>query len=286
MRTRLSTVLRQASAARCAIAACNVYTLDQAAGVVDAAEAAHSPVVLQVHPDGAGDGLWPLVAGLRILADDSAVPVAVHLDHCADGAVIRRGIASGLDGVMADGSRLEFEANARFVRELAAEAHAAGLDVEAELGRLAGGEDGWTVEARVARLTSPDTVAGFVAATGADLLAVSIGNVHGSTPVPPTLDLERLRAIRDVTDVPLVLHGGSGVDDDQLQAAIALGICKVNVNTELRAAYRDALLGDGQPGELVDILARARQAVTVATAQIIERLGSHGLLDLPHPGGE
>ena len=279
MRARLSTILRQASAAGCAIAACNVYTLDQAAGVVAAAEAARSPMVLQIHPDGARDGLWPLIAGLRVLADDAAVPVAVHLDHCADSAVIRRAIASGLDGVMADGSRLDLEANARFVHELAVVAHAAGLDVEAELGRLAGGEDGWTVAARAVRLTSPDAVGGFLATSGADLLAVSIGNVHGSTTVPPALDLDRLRAIRDVTDVPLVLHGGSGLDDEQLQAAVALGICKINVNTELRGAYRDALAGDGRPDELVDMLARARQAVTVATMQIIKRVGSVGLLD-------
>ncbi len=278
MKGRLSAMLRQASAAGCAVAACNVYTLDQAAGVLEAAETARTPMILQVHPDGAGDGLWPLVAGLRVLADAAAVPVAVHLDHCGDGAIVRHGVASGLDGVMVDGSRLELQENARFVQGLSAVAHAAGSEVEAELGRLAGGEDGWTVEARTARLTDPDVVADFLVTSGADLLAVSIGNVHGSTAAPPTLDLDRLRAIRDVTEVPLVLHGGSGLDDVQLQAAIALGICKVNVNTALRVAYREALM-DERREELVDTLAGARQAVAAATSQIIDRIGSRGLLD-------
>ena len=223
--------------------------------------------------------MWPLIAGLRVLADTATVPVAVHLDHCVDAGVLRRAIASGVDGVMADGSRLDVEANARFVGAVARDAHVAGLDVEAELGRLAGSEDGWTVEAREARLTDPDSVAAFLDASGADLLAVSIGNVHGSTARPPRLDLDRLAAIRRVTQVPLVLHGGSGLDDAQLRAAIGMGISKVNVNTEIREAYRDGLLDSGPRMELVEVLATARQASKVATTQVIERLGCRGLLD-------
>ena len=214
-----------------------------------AGEAASSPIILQVLPDGSGDAIWSLITGLRVLADAASVPVAVHLDHCSDLAVLRRAIGSGVDGPARTARGWIFAANARFVADVATEAHEAGVDVEAELGRLAGSEEGWTVDAREARLTRPDAVPAFLAASGAGILAVSIGNVHGATPAPPTLDLDRLRAIRQLTDAPLVLHGGSGLDDDQLHAAIELGICKINVNTELRVAYRDGLLeADGCPG--------------------------------------
>ncbi len=265
-----------------AVPGCNVYTLDQAAGVLAAAEAARSPLILQVHPGGVGAALWPLIAGLRVLADAASVPVALHLDHCADIVTLRRAIASGVDGVMVDGSTLDTGANARLVALVATDAHAAGVAVEAELGRLSGSEDGWTVAAREAQLTQPGEVAEFLSASGADMLAVSIGNVHGATPVPPRLDLSRLASIGRLTDVPLVLHGGSGLDDAQLDAAIARGICKVNVNTELRAAYSAGLAGHDAAPELVDVLSRARSAVGSATSQVIERFGSAGLAD---PGG-
>ena len=153
------------------------------------------------------------------------------------------------------------------------------------MGRLSGSEDGWTIEAREARLTDPDAVPSFLAETRADLLAVSIGNVHGSTPVPPTLDLDRLAAIARATAVPLVLHGGSGLDDGQLAAAISIGISKVNVNTELRTAYRDALTTAPGRRELVDVLGDARVAVGSALRQVLDRLGSVGLLDRDGWGG-
>jgi len=274
-------MLVRARADGCAIAGCNVYTLDQAAGVMDAAVATRAPMILQVHPAGVGDGLWPLLAGLRVMADDALVPVAVHLDHCADGAVLRRAIASGVDGVMADGGTLNAGDNARLVADIATVARAAGIDVEAEMGRLAGTEDGWTVAEREARLTDPLEVAEFLGTSAATLLAVSIGNVHGATRTPPRLDLERLRSIAHRTAAPLVLHGGSGLDDTQLRAAIEAGICKVNVNTELRAAYRDSLVGNDHAQELAVTLGLARNAVRQATERMLGRLGCEGLLDRP-----
>ena len=186
---------------------------------------------------------------------------------------------------MADGSTLPLADNAALVAGVAIVARQQGVAVEAEMGRLSGTEDGWTIQAREARLTDPGSVPSFLADTGADLLAVSIGNVHGSTPVPPMLDLDRLEAIARATAVPLVLHGGSGLDDGQLAAAIALGVSKVNVNTELRTAYRDALTSAPQARELVDILGDAHKAVGIALRQVLERLGSVGLLDRYGWGG-
>ncbi|MBX3029916.1 MAG: class II fructose-bisphosphate aldolase [Chloroflexi bacterium] len=279
MRARPSAILAATSAVGGAIPACNVYTLDQAAGVVEAAEATRSGLLLQVHPDGLGEGIWPLIAGLRVLADAASVPVAVHLDHCADPEVIARAIEAGVDGVMADGSRASLDDNARFVRATVDLAHPRGVEVEAELGRLSGTEDGLTVEAREARLTSPSDVPGFLVASGADLLAVSIGNVHGSTPQPPRLDLERLTAIKAAAPCPLVLHGGSGLDDAQLHAALDRGVRKVNVNTELRTAYR-AAIGAATSRELVDVLAAGRAATRTATLEVIGRLRAAGTADL------
>lgn len=270
-------MLSHARADECAVPACNVYTLGQAAGVVDAAAAARAPVILQVHPSGVGDGLWPLLAGLRVLADAAPVPVAVHLDHCADEEVLRRAFADDLDGVMVDGSALDIEANGRLVADVSAAADRP--VIEAELGRLAGNEDGLTVAERESRLTDPATVVAFLEASGADILAVSIGNVHGAAPTTCQLDVSRLRAIAARTDVPLVLHGGSGLDDGQLREAIVAGISKVNVNTELRAAYRSGLMVPGPGAELAAVLAAGRAAVQVATTDTIHRLGAAGLVD-------
>jgi tagatose 1,6-diphosphate aldolase GatY/KbaY len=281
MRTGVAAMLVRARADGSAVAGCSVYTLDQAAGVLDAAVAVRSPMIVQVHPGGVGDGLWALLAGLRVMADDAIVPVAVHLDHSADAAVLRRAVGCEVDGVMADGGTLDAEDNARLVADITVVAREAGIDVEAEMGRLAGTEDGWTVAEREARLTDPSQVTAFLAVSGATVLAVSIGNVHGATRTPPRLDLERLRSIADSTDVPLVLHGGSGLDDAQLRAAIDAGVCKVNINTELRAAYLGALVGGHREVELVTTLGHARDAVRQATAEVLVRLGCAGLLDRP-----
>src|SRR5664279_4719495 len=113
----------------CAIAGCNVYTLDQAAGILDAAIAMRAPMIVQVHPAGVGDSLWSLLAGLRMMADDAAVPVAVQLDHCSDTAVLHRAIANGVDGVMADGGSLPVADNARLVSDIAMSARAVDVDV-------------------------------------------------------------------------------------------------------------------------------------------------------------
>jgi tagatose 1,6-diphosphate aldolase GatY/KbaY len=274
-------MLMAARSAGYAVAACNVYTLDQARGVVLAAEQAASPLILQVHPSGVGSLLWPLVAGVRVLADEANVPVGLQLDHCADRVLLGRAVGSGVDAIMADGSDLPLDANARLVAEAASAARAVGLDVEAEMGRLSGSEDGATVEERAARLTDPGQVSRFLERSGATTLAVSIGNVHGSTEAEPTLDLDRLRAIAARTDVPLVLHGGSGLGDPQLRAAIAAGISKVNVNTELRAAFRDALTGCEHADELVPVLRRAQDAVTAAARALLRRLGSDGRAERP-----
>ncbi len=167
--------------------------------------------------------------------------MSVHLDHCSDPDVIRSALAAGLTSIMADGSHLDYEQNVAFTRAMVERVHAVGGVVEAELGRLAGTEDDLTVAEYEARLTDPVKAVDFVARTGVDMLAVCIGNVHGRYPRPPQFDFERLAAVRDAVSLPLVLHGTSGVPDDMVRRCIELGVCKFNVNTEVRQAYVAAL---------------------------------------------
>lgn len=163
------------------------------------------------------------------------------------------------------------------MRSVAGSAFSHGVFLEAELGRLAGSEDDLGVEERVARMTDPSAVAPFVRASGADALAVCIGNVHGPTPREPVLDLSRLEAIRGRTDVPLVLHGASGLSPGVIRACVDRGISKINVNTELRSAFLDALAEAGSRGELASVLASGRRRVASAVSSIIDVLGSTGL---------
>ncbi len=275
-RAALADLLGEAQEARVAIPACSVYTLDQAAGVIDAAQDTGAPVILQVHPQGIGDLLAPLLVGLGHLADTASIRAAVCLDHCDDVATIRTAIDLGVDGVMADGSALATTDNASFVR-LAVEAATPTLVlVEAELGRLSGTEDGLTVDERVAAMTDPDAVPAFLAASGAGALAVCIGNVHGSTGRPPVLDVDRLARIRERTDLPLVLHGATGIGADALRACVDHGVVKVNLNTELRNAYARSLSDAASP-ELATTLRRARGAVAEALRPFFDVLRTERL---------
>jgi tagatose 1,6-diphosphate aldolase GatY/KbaY len=227
-------LLDERRARRAAAGAFTCYTLTTAVGVLRAAEEADTPVILLVsdasYTASAGR---PLMAALRAAAEQASVPACVQLDHVSDRAVIARALADGVGGVMADGSRLPYGANAalaRDVRELAE----AGAGIEAELGHIEGGEDVAAATASGA-LTDPEDAARFAEETGIDCLAISIGNVHGHYAAPPSLDWSRLERIRELVDVPLSLHGASGLPDSDVRRAVAAGICKVNVNTELRA---------------------------------------------------
>ncbi|WP_051821277.1 class II fructose-bisphosphate aldolase [Streptomyces sp. SCSIO 75703] len=257
-----------------AVPAFTAYDLATATGVVTAAERAGVPVILLVSPSTAatryGHGL---VRSLRALADASPAPVAVQLDHATDLALIRATVEAGAHAVLADGSREGYQANLDFVR--AVRRH---LDddviVEAELGRIDGNEDvALSADGHGAALTDPDEAARFADATGVDLLAVSVGNVHGFYRGVPALDLDRLAKIAAATDVPLVLHGASGLPSDVITAAIDTGVCKINVNTELRRAVF-AHLEEATPAHAVgldldSLLAGWVEATAVTAAETI-----------------
>ena len=244
-----------------AVGAFTCYDLETAGAALRAAAAAGDGVILLVggrsYTDRDGH---LLLAALVAVAARADAPACVQLDHCDDLAVIASALEAGAGAVLADGSGLPVEQNIELVAHAAALARRHGASIEAELGGIAGDED--VAEAVAAgALTDPAQAAEFVARTGADCLAVSIGNVHGSYREEPRLDWARLEAIRDAIDAPLSLHGASGIPDAMLRRAIASGIAKINVNTELRGAYLDAtreILPSALEGSRLNVLHTAQ----------------------------
>jgi tagatose 1,6-diphosphate aldolase GatY/KbaY len=269
-------LLEERRGAGAAVGAFTCYDVTTALGVVRAAEARNDPVMLLVSDASFRDaGGRLLVPALLAVADEARVRVCVQLDHASDRALIAAALAAGVGAVMADGSPLPLDENTALVRAVKAEAGESG--VEAELGHIEGGED-VAAAAGAGAFTDPDQAAVFVAATAADCLAVSIGNVHGHYASAPALDWDRLGAIRERLDVPLSLHGASGLPDADVRRAIGLGIAKVNVNTELRARYLDEL-GRGLPEvregqRLLELEQRVQAAVAEAATAKLELLSA------------
>jgi tagatose 1,6-diphosphate aldolase GatY/KbaY len=272
-------LLHAASAGGYAIGGFNVYNLEGVRAVVAAAEAERSPAMLQIHPGALAHGGAPLIALCMEAARAAGVPFAVHLDHSGAPDAIRAALDAGVTSVMADGSHLPYEENLAFTAAMAELAHARGAAVEAELGRLAGSEDGLTVPEYQAKLTDPDQAADFVARTGVDTLAVCIGNVHGHYRGAPQLDFARLERLRWTVPIPLVLHGASGLPAPLVRRAIELGVCKLNVNTEVRDAYLDALadgVSAGERPDLLELMRAATDAMRLVVAAKLRLFGSAG----------
>ncbi|MEW2511948.1 class II fructose-bisphosphate aldolase [Streptomyces sp. NPDC046870] len=238
-------LITRAAAARGAVAAFNVITLEHIEAVVAGAESAGAPVVLQVSENAVRfrhGRLRPLARAAVAAAERAAVPVALHLDHVQSDDLLRQAPGAGFSSVMYDAARLPYAGNLAATRAAVDWAHARGLWIEAELGQI-GGKDGrppLDAHAPGAR-TDPDQAQEFVAGTGVDALAVAIGSRHAMTTRTAVLDLGLLTRLSDALTVPLVLHGSSGVPDDGLVAAVGGGITKVNVGTALNAAMTGAV---------------------------------------------
>ncbi len=274
-------LVRQAHRRGVAVIAFNTYDLELTRGIVSAAEQLQQPIILQLGVQSIKDYGEPLVAATVAAARVAQVPVALNLDHCSDLDVIEQCLAWGFSSALADGSRLSYEENVAFTRRAVILAARYGAAIEAELGYLAGTEDGITVEQKEASLTDPARAREFIEQTRAALLAISIGNVHGYTPNPPSLDFERLAQVEAQVDVPLVLHGASGIGKEGIQHAIRLGIAKLNVNTEVRSAFVKAIAGWGvrvgpepdlrQKGhDLLNLMQEASAAAGSVATQMIQ----------------
>jgi ketose-bisphosphate aldolase len=231
-----------------AVGSFNTYNLEITSAILRAAESQRQPVFLAVGR-GALDhaGFEPLTKAVLAAAESASVPVAVHLDHSPDIETIARCVAAGYTSVMVDGSGLPFAENVALTRRAVEAAHP--VTVEAELGAIAGGEDrsGGAAETTIP-MTDPDQAAEFVTITGVDSLAVAIGNVHGFYSGEPRLDFDRLSQLARRVDVPLVLHGASGIPDADIERCIRLGVRKINVNTEIRATLFESLEGSLRRG--------------------------------------
>lgn len=265
-----------------AIGAFNVYNLEGVKAVISAAEKSLSPAMLQIHPSALRYGGSMLVAMCLEAARAATVSVSVHLDHSTDQQAIQEALQAGIRSIMADGSPFEYGQNLEFTRQMTQLSHEYGAIVEAEIGRISGTEDGLTIAEKEAKMTDPQQAVDFVQATGVDALAVTIGNVHGEYKSPPRLDFDRLAKIRSLLEIPLVLHGASGLPAEMISHSIQLGVCKFNVNTEVRQAYLQALKGElcGQnPSDLLDI---AREAIGAMEAVITEKLQLFGSVGKAH----
>lgn len=281
--------IQQAQQDHYAIGAFNANTLEQMQAIVLAAEAENAPVIIQVSHNallyaGSGSvirGLQYMAAIGDVAAQSVRVPVALHLDHANEFEVVQA-IALGFTSVMFDGGELPFEENVETTRRLCDVAHSVGVCMEAELGEVPKPGGAAYSEADIA-LTQPDDAAVFVDATGIDTLAIALGSVHGIKDKHIKLDLERLQAIRAVVDIPLVLHGSSGVTDEHIADGIKHGLCKVNVATQLNKAFTNAVRRVlAEDNELVDprkYLEPARQAQIDAVRERIRFVGASGIAD-------
>jgi tagatose 1,6-diphosphate aldolase GatY/KbaY len=262
-----------------AIGAFNVYNLEGVKAVIGAAEALESPAMLQIHPSSLKSGGSPLIALCLEAARAASVPISVHLDHSTSAVAIKTALAAGMNSIMADGSHLPYSENLAFTREMTQLAHTYGAAVEAEIGRISGTEDGLSIAEKEAKMTDPDQAVEFVAATQVDALAVTIGNVHGEYQSEPRLDFARLAKIRRLIDIPLVLHGASGLPPSMISKSIELGVCKFNVNTEVRQAYLRSLkdqLNTAKMPDLLDLTADAIAAMQTVVSEKLQLFGSVG----------
>lgn len=222
-----------------AVGAFNVENMEMVKAVIAAAEELHAPVMLQTTPSTVKYGtLETYYAIVAAEAKKASVPVCLHLDHGSSFELAVQAVKTGYTSVMIDGSHEDFEGNIAVSKKVADVAKACGIPVEAELGKVGGKED--DLEADADTNTDPMEAKEFVERTGVTSLAVAIGTAHGFYKGTPVLDKERVSEIRKVVSIPLVLHGASGLSDDEVRECVRRGICKVNFATELRAAYTDA----------------------------------------------
>ena len=226
-----------------AVPAFNTHNMETLQVVAETAMEMKSPVIIAGTPSTIEDYAGPdyIKAMAEVAANKYDVPIAIHLDHFEDVDAIKRDIDIGFKSCMIDASKKPFEENIAIVKDVVEYAHRYDAVVEAELGKLGGREDDLVVDEKDTRYTNPDDAAEFVNKTNVDSLAIAIGTAHGLYKGEPKLDFERLKEIRSKVSIPLVLHGASDVPDELVKEAISLGICKVNVATDLKIPFADAV---------------------------------------------
>ena len=274
-------LLREAEKGGYAIGAFNANNMEIVQAIAEAAEAEKAPVIMQASQGAIKyAGLDYIVGMVRIAAEKSKVPIALHLDHGTSYEQVIQCIARGFTSVMYDGSKLPLEENIKITLKVLEVARPVGVSVEAELGKIMGTEDDIHVDERESLFTDPEEARIFVERTGVDSLAVAIGTAHGQYKGEPKLDFERLEKIRKLVGIPIVLHGSSGVPDDAIRKAISLGVRKVNIDTNIREVFvgkiREELERDKKEIDPRKIMGPAKEAAVELIREKIRLFGSSG----------
>lgn len=282
---RLAPLLKQAQTEGYALGAFNINTLEQAQAIVLAAQEEQAPVILQVSHNallylGNGSailGLRYISAIAQVAASSVDVPVVFHLDHGTYSDVVGA-VALGFTSVMFDGGDLSFAENIQKTQELRRITRDASVSLEAELGETP--KPGGSASEEEGELTDPEIVAEFIAQTNIDSLAIAVGSSHGETSKSTRIDRDLLCKISEIARIPIVLHGSSGVVDEDIQFAIQHGVCKVNVATQLNKAFSSAIAGHiNQTPDTVDprhYLRDARSAMIDAVRERLQFIGASG----------
>lgn len=277
--------IKKAQEKRVAIASFNIHNMETIQAVVECAEEERAPIILQTTPGTLKHaGISFIAANVRAAVEQIDIPVALHLDHCSSFEITIQAIQHGYTSVMIDGSQLPYKENIALVKDVVKVAQAVGVAVEGEIGRIGGTEDDLTVDEREAALTIPEEAEQFASATGVDLLAIAIGTAHGLYRGEPKLDFERLKKIREMVNIPLVLHGASGVGDESIRRAIQFGISKINIATELKVAFAQAIQdffrANPNQNDPRKYLGLGKEAIKEVVRKKIRLCGSNGLADL------
>lgn len=274
-------LLQKAQQGHYAVGAFNCNNMEIVQAIVAAAEAEKSPVIIQASQGAIKyAGIEYISALTRLAAAQASVPVALHLDHGTSFAQAVQCIRNGFSSVMIDGSKLPLEENIALTNKVIEVAHPNGVSVEAELGKIGGTEDDISVSEREALFTDPSEAERFVKEAQVDALAIAIGTAHGQYKGVPKLDFERLKEIRKRVNTPIVLHGSSGVPEDAIREAVSLGVCKVNIDTNIREAFvaaaRQVLEQNPKEIDPRKMLGPAREAATAIIREKIRIFGSNG----------
>ena len=287
MLVNMNEVLRPAKQNKYAVGLFNAVNLELARGIIAAAEASRSPVIM-----GTAEILLPygpldeVSYYLIPMAKKASVPVVVHLDHGLTYDTCIKALELGFSSIMYDCSTDSYEENVRKVKEMADIAHSYGATIEGELGHVGDNEGSAEGSDHLADpskfFTDPKLAKDFVEKTGVDALAIAVGNAHGAYKLPPKLDFERIRTIANTVDVPLVLHGGSGLTDNDFKKAIREGISKVNIFTDINVAAVEAEFKKFQSMEkgLIDLIPAAVEAVKQESLNKMKLFSSDGKADI------
>jgi fructose-bisphosphate aldolase class II len=278
-------MLKDAQKGRYAIGAFNANNMEIIQAIVETAEEEKAPVILQASQGAIKyAGLESIVAMVKVMAEKVNIPVALHLDHGTDYSQNIKCLRAGFTSLMYDGSKLPFDENVRMTKKVVEMAHVCEIPVEAEIGQIGKMDDsdepGIALEKVKESMAVPEEAAKFVELTEIDFLAAAVGTIHGCRTPFAKLDITRIERIRELTGIPLVLHGASGVNDDEVRKGITAGICKINIDTRIRMIFtkkmKEILEGDPNQIDPRNILGPAKDAAKEVIRDRIRVFGCNG----------